>query len=145
MNKIKFSGIVVGAVLVIAILAVSAFIFSSASAGKGNECTGNSCEPLPTKAVACDGPAGEPGRNPHCNPEESPTVTAVPPTPTTPKPTATLVPPTPTEDSYLKVSTSSGVCEDGICPDPSCSLATIAAAQATMVSYKPTEIYLMNR
>ncbi len=127
--KRKFSsGVVAGICIVVAILAIAAVIFSNVSAGKGNECTGKSCEPLPSQAVACEGPAGEPGRNPHCNP--NPTATQVPPTPTRVLPTATQVPPTATTtgESYLRVSTTYPyTCVDNICPPVECSEATKAA------------------
>lgn len=124
-------GVLVGVVLVCLLGVVVFSVFGLASAD--NSCTGHSCDSLPTKAQACLGPAAD--KNPHCNPNMQATATKT----NFPSPT-----PTPTIRFVTTVTKNDSACENGICPDPACSLATIAAAQATQAYLQSTLVpYLM--
>lgn len=125
-------GVLVGIVLVCVLGVVVFSVFGSAA---GNACQGKSCEALPTKAQACYGPAA--GKNPHCNPQ--PTATEVMKTeiPTS-KPKPPTATPTATPATKLAEIPGTGACINGVCPPADCSLATIAAAQATMANIQST-------
>jgi len=66
-NETKVMKVVCIVLAMLCVLAIIALV-AVVEAGDKKECPGNSCEPLPTKAKACDGPAAD--HNPHCNPVE---------------------------------------------------------------------------
>lgn len=104
-------------------------------AGAYNSCPGHSCDPLPPQAQACDGPAAE--HNPHCGHD---VVTEVPAPTATSTPTSTS---SPTAIPTQKTPEPSAlVCPNGQCPDPACSLATIAAGHATESSVQVELLHL---
>jgi len=129
--------------LVLAVMVVLA-LFLAGNASAENNCTGKSCQPLPTKAQACYGPAAE--KNPHCKPQSSneptttPTATLVAVKTELPKNSPTAVPPTYTPSSFDPTKNGTEKCVNGVCPDVACSLATVAAAQATSVSLQTTAL-----
>lgn len=109
--------------IVFAVMIIAALFLASNT--QAQDCQGNSCKPLPTQSEACEGPAA--WHNPHCigqdegEEEQTPTPIATA-TPRATNPTGVEKTPEPT------------ACTAGKCPDPACSLATIAAAQSTIAA-----------
>lgn len=113
--------------IVFAVMIIAALFLARGTEAR-NDCQGNSCSPLPTQAQACEGPAA--AHNPHCgNRDVTITPTATP---------APIVLPIPVQKTPEPATVA---CPNGQCPDPACSLATVAAAQSTIAA---VQVQLLN-